>query len=387
MNKGAHAPANLTRKKTRMSSNSSATSPVKKTALHDVHAGLGAKMVEFGGFMMPVQYRGIIDEHNSVRQSAGVFDVSHMGEFEFRGPAALEFLQRITINDVAKLAPGQAQYSAMCYPDGGIVDDLIIYRLADRYMAIVNAANLQKDWQWLQQAATPEVGMHDVSEQTSLLAVQGRNAQATLQKLTKTNLSEIKYYWFALGEIAGVPAVIARTGYTGEDGFEIAFDERHSIKIWDAIFEAGKPFNIEPIGLGARDTLRLEMKYCLYGNDIDQTTNPIEAGLGWITKLDKGDFLGKQAIAAVKGQGPRRKLIGFELPGKNIARHGYALLKDGNAIGSVTSGTFSPSLQKSIGMGYVASDFSAIGSVIMVDIRGRQMEASVVKTPFYQRPY
>lgn len=387
MNKGAHAPANLTRKKTRMSSNSSATSPVKKTALHDVHAGLGAKMVEFGGFMMPVQYRGIIDEHNSVRQSVGVFDVSHMGEFEFRGPAALEFLQRMTINDVAKLAPGQAQYSAMCYPDGGIVDDLIIYRLADRYMAIVNAANLQKDWQWLQQAATPEVGMHDVSEQTSLLAVQGRNAQATLQKLTKTNLSEIKYYWFALGEIAGVPAVIARTGYTGEDGFEIAFDERHSIKIWDAIFEAGRPFKIDPIGLGARDTLRLEMKYCLYGNDIDQTTNPIEAGLGWITKLDKGDFLGKQAIAAVKAQGPRRKLIGFELPGKNIARHGYALLKDGNAIGSVTSGTFSPSLQKSIGMGYVASDFSAIGSVIMVDIRGRQMEASVVKTPFYQRPY
>lgn len=387
MNEGANAPANLTRKKTRMSSNSSATSPVKKTALHDVHAGLGAKMVEFGGFMMPVQYRGIIDEHNSVRQSAGVFDVSHMGEFEFRGPAALEFLQRITINDVAKLAPGQAQYSAMCYPDGGIVDDLIIYRLADRYMAIVNAANLQKDWQWLQQAATPEVGMHDVSEQTSLLAVQGRNAQATLQKLTKTNLSEIKYYWFALGEIAGVPAVIARTGYTGEDGFEIAFDERHSIKIWDAIFEAGRPFKIDPIGLGARDTLRLEMKYCLYGNDIDQTTNPIEAGLGWITKLDKGDFLGKQAIAAVKAQGPRRKLIGFELPGKNIARHGYALLKDGNAIGSVTSGTFSPSLQKSIGMGYVAGDFSAIGSVIMVDIRGRQMEASVVKTPFYQRPY
>lgn len=387
MNKGANAPANLIRKKTRMSSNSSATSPVKKTALHDVHAGLGAKMVEFGGFMMPVQYRGIIDEHNSVRQSAGVFDVSHMGEFEFRGPAALEFLQRMTINDVAKLAPGQAQYSAMCYPDGGIVDDLIIYRLIDRYMAIVNAANLQKDWQWLQQAATPEVGMHDVSEQTSLLAVQGRNAQATLQKLTKTNLSEIKYYWFALGEIAGVPAVIARTGYTGEDGFEIAFEEKQSVKIWDAIFEAGKPFNIEPIGLGARDTLRLEMKYCLYGNDIDQTTNPIEAGLGWITKLDKGDFLGKQAIAAVKAQGPRRKLIGFELPGKNIARHGYALLKDGNAIGSVTSGTFSPSLQKSIGMGYVASDFSAIGSVITVDIRGRQMEASVVKTPFYQRPY
>lgn len=370
-----------------MSNNSVVASSLKKTALHDVHAGLGAKMVEFGGFMMPVQYRGIIDEHHSVRQSAGVFDVSHMGEFEFRGPAALEFLQRMTINDVAKLAPGQAQYSAMCYPEGGIVDDLIVYRLPDRYMAVVNAANLQKDWQWLQQAATPEVGMYDISDQTSLLAVQGRNAQATLQKLTKTNLNEIKYYWFASGEIAGVPALVARTGYTGEDGFEIAFEEKHSVNIWDAIFEAGKPFQIEPIGLGARDTLRLEMKYCLYGNDIDQTTNPIEAGLGWITKLDKGDFLGKQAIAAVKAQGPGRKLIGFELPGKNIARHGYALLKDGNAIGSVTSGTFSPSLQKSIGMGYVASEFSAIGSVITVDIRGRQMEASVVKTPFYQRPY
>lgn len=370
-----------------MSNNSAVASPIKKTALHDVHAGLGAKMVEFGGFMMPVQYRGIIDEHHSVRQSAGVFDVSHMGEFEFRGPAALEFLQRMTINDVAKLAPGQAQYSAMCYPEGGIVDDLIVYRLPDRYMAVVNAANLQKDWQWLQQAVTPEAGMYDISDQTSLLAVQGRNAQATLQKLTKTNLNEIKYYWFVSGEIAGVPALIARTGYTGEDGFEIAFEEKHSVNIWDAIFEAGKPFKIEPIGLGARDTLRLEMKYCLYGNDIDHTTNPIEAGLGWITKLDKGDFLGKQAIAAVKAQGPRRKLIGFELPGKNIARHGYALLKDGNAIGHVTSGTFSPSLQKSIGMGYVDSEFSAIGSVITVDIRGRQMEASVVKTPFYQRPY
>lgn len=375
------------RKNSGMSSNSSAPSPVKKTALYDIHAGLGAKMVEFGGFMMPVQYRGIIDEHNKVRKSVGVFDVSHMGEFEFRGPAALEFLQRVTINDVAKLAPGQAQYSAMCYPDGGIVDDLIIYRMPDRYMAIVNAANLQKDWQWLQQAATPGVDMRDVSDQTCLLAVQGRNAQATLQKLTQVNLGEIKYYWFAQGDIAGVPAVIARTGYTGEDGFEIAFEEKHAARVWQAIFDAGKSFEIEPIGLGARDTLRLEMKYCLYGNDIDQTTNPLEAGLGWITKLDKGNFIGKEAIAAAKAQGLRRKLVGFELPGKNIARHGYALLQDGRTIGQVTSGTFSPSLQKAIGMGYVASEHSAVGSVITVDIRGRQIDAQVSKTPFYSRPY
>ncbi|MDZ7268810.1 MAG: glycine cleavage system aminomethyltransferase GcvT [candidate division KSB1 bacterium] len=359
----------------------------KKTPLHEVHVGLGAKMVEFGGYLMPVQYRGIIEEHLTVRRAVGVFDVSHMGEFEFRGPGAPALLQRMTINDVARLAPGQAQYSAMCYPDGGIVDDLIVYRLPDRYLAVVNAANLRKDWEWLQQEARPEAGMVDVSEQTALLAVQGRHARATLQKLTTAPLHAIKSYWLASGEIAGVPALIARTGYTGEDGFELACDARQAVKLWDALFEAGREFGIEPIGLGARDTLRLEMKYCLYGNDIDHTTNPLEAGLGWITKLDKGDFIGRAALASVKAQGLRRKLVGLELSGRNLARHGHAILKDGVTIGHVTSGTFSPSLQKAIAMGYVAAEHSAVGTELTVDVRGRQVAARVVATPFYRRDY
>lgn len=361
--------------------------PVQKTALYDTHLAHGAKMVEFGGFLMPVQYRGILDEHHQVRKSVGIFDVSHMGEFEFRGASAHEFLQRMTINDVSKLEIGQAQYSALCYPEGGIVDDVIVYRKADRYLMVVNAANLPKDWAWLAQHADAHVGMVDISNETGLLAVQGRNAQATLQKLTKFDLKTIKYYWFAETELAGVPVLTSRTGYTGEDGFEVMMAEAHAVKVWNAIMEAGKEFAIEPIGLGARDTLRLEVKFCLYGNDIDQTTNPIEAGLGWITKVDKGEFIGKAAIAQMKANGPKRKLVGFELPGKNIARHSYAILKDGNNIGHVTSGTFSPSLQKAIGMGYVATEHSAIASEIMIDIRGRMAPARIVKTPFYQRLY
>lgn len=363
------------------------TQTPQRTALYDTHLAHGAKMVEFGGFLMPVQYRGILDEHHQVRKSVGIFDVSHMGEFEFRGASGRDFLQRMTINDVSKLEIGQAQYSALCYPEGGIVDDVIVYRKADRYLVVVNAANLPKDWAWLAQHADANVGMVDVSNETGLLAVQGRNAQATLQTLTKFDLKTIKYYWFAETELAGVPVLISRTGYTGEDGFEVAMAEAHAVKVWNAIMEAGKEFNLEPIGLGARDTLRLEVKFCLYGNDIDQTTNPIEAGLGWITKVDKGEFIGKAAIAQMKASGPKRKLVGFELPGKNIARHGYAILKDGNNIGNVTSGTFSPSLQKAIGMGYVATEHSAIDSEIMIDIRGRMAPARIVKTPFYQRPY
>jgi aminomethyltransferase len=358
---------------------------IKKTALYDIHASFGAKLVEFAGFWMPVQYRGIIDEHRTVRSSVGVFDVSHMGEFEFRGKAAGEFLQRVTINDVSKLAEYQAQYSALCYPDGGIVDDVIVYRWPDHYMMVVNASNIEKDFAWLSQHATSNVGLIDRSDAYSLLAVQGRNAQATLQKITKFNLTEMKYYWFAAGEIAGAPAFISRTGYTGEDGFEVGFAPEHSEKVWRAIFEAGEEFGIEPIGLGARDTLRLEMKYCLYGNDIDQTTNPLEAGLGWITKLDKGEFIGREAMAKMKAAGIPRKLVGFEMEGKSIARHGYPILQDGAPIGRVTSGTFSPSLEKSIGMGYVASEHAAAGAELMIDIRGRAAKAKVVKTPFYQR--
>ena len=363
------------------------TSNIKKTAFYDLHLQHGGKLVEFAGYLMPVQYRGIIDEHRQVRNSVGVFDVSHMGEFEVRGKGALEFLQRVTINDVSKLAEYQAQYSAICYPDGGIVDDVIVYRWPDHYMMVVNASNIEKDFNWLMQYKTPAVELCDVSEHYSLLAVQGRNAQATLQKVAGVDLAAIKYYWFAAAEIAGVPAFISRTGYTGEDGFEIGFATKHSEKNWGAIFTAGKEFGIEPIGLGARDTLRMEMKYCLYGNDIDQTTNPLEAGLGWITKLDKGDFIGREAMAKMKAAGIPRKLVGFEMDGKNIARHGYPILKDGAAIGHVTSGTFSPSLEKSIGLGYVASAHSAVGTQLTIDIRGRVAAGRIVKTPFYQRPY
>jgi len=370
-----------------MSHDITQTTNIKKTALYGIHASLGAKLVEFAGFWMPVQYRGIIDEHRRVRSSAGVFDVSHMGEFEIRGKGALEFLQRMTINDISKLAEYQAHYSAICYPDGGIVDDVIVYRWPDHYMMVVNASNIEKDFAWLSQHATSDVGLVDRSDDYSLLAVQGRNAQATLQKITKLDLAGIKYYWFASGEIAGAPAFISRTGYTGEDGFEVGFAPEHSEKIWRAIFEAGEEFGIEPIGLGARDTLRLEMKYCLYGNDIDQTTNPFEAGLGWITKLDKGDFIGREAMAKMKAAGIPRKLVGFEMEGKSIARHGYPILQDGAHIGRVTSGTFSPSLEKSIGLGYVASEKAAVGTELTIDIRGRVAKAKVAKTPFYQRPY
>jgi len=363
------------------------TTTIKKTAFYDLHVQHGGKLVEFAGYWMPVQYRGIIDEHRQVRNSVGVFDVSHMGEFEFRGKEALEFLQRVTINDVSKLAEYQAQYSAICYPDGGIVDDVIVYRWPDHYMMVVNASNIEKDFNWLAQHKTSEVELSEVSDNYSLLAVQGRNAPAVLQKLTAVKLGDIKYYWFAAGEIAGVPAFISRTGYTGEDGFEVGFAAQHSEKVWGAIFDAGKEFGIEPIGLGARDTLRLEMKYCLYGNDIDPTTNPLEAGLGWITKLDKGDFIGREAMAKMKVAGIPRKLVGFEMEGKNIARHGYPILQDDLRIGHVTSGTFSPSLEKSIGLGYVASAHSAVGAELTIDIRGRAAGARIVKTPFYQRPY
>ncbi|MGH7493293.1 MAG: glycine cleavage system aminomethyltransferase GcvT [bacterium] len=363
------------------------SSSPKRTALHHTHVALGAKIVEFGGYLMPVQYRGIIEEHHKVRSAAGIFDVSHMGQFEFRGAGALAFLQRMTINDVSKLEIGQAQYSALCYPEGGMVDDVIVYRLPDRYLAVVNAANLRKDWDWLAQHADSGVDLRDASAASGLLAVQGRHAEPTLQKLTRVPLQEIKYYWCVQAELAGVPALLSRTGYTGEDGFEVGCASEHLQSLWEAIMAAGAEFGLEPIGLGARDTLRLEMKFCLYGNDIDQNTNPIEAGLGWITKFDKGDFIGKTVLVQTKAAGPQRKLVGFEVEGKNIARHGFAIFKEGQKIGHVTSGTFSPSLQKSIGLGYVATPHSAAGTEMQIDVRGRMAPARLVKTPFYQRPY
>lgn len=359
----------------------------KKTALYEIHQKLGAKIVEFAGFYMPIQYQGINEEHIRVRTSVGMFDVSHMGEFEFIGPKALDFLQYMTINDVSRLSIYQAQYSALCYEDGGIVDDLLIYRFPDRFIMVVNAANLEKDFDWLRQHLIDGVIMKNRSDEYSLLAVQGRKAEATLQKLTEVDLNKINTYWFTAGKLAGVEMMIARTGYTGEDGFELMFPPEHSEPVWEAIMTAGQEFDIEPIGLGARDTLRMEMKYCLYGNDIDQTTNPLEAGLGWITKLDKGDFIGRKAIQQIKDQGIQRRLVGFELEGRAIPRHGYKIFDDHNEIGTVTSGMFSPILQKPIGLGYVNIDYSRVDSKLSIDIRGRSFSARVVKTPFYKRPY
>lgn len=344
-------------------------------------------MVEFAGYFMPVQYRGIVDEHRKVRNSVGLFDVSHMGEFIIKGENAEDYLQRMTLNDVTKLVDHKAQYTGMCYENGGMVDDLILYRFPDHYLVIVNASNLQKDFEWMKKNLPDGVELTDISDHYALLAVQGRYAEATLQKLTDLDLSSIKFYWFRQGQLDGVDAVFSRTGYTGEDGFEVGIDAKHSVKIWHAILEAGKEFDIEPIGLGARDTLRLEMKYCLYGNDIDETTDPIEAGLGWITKTDKGDFIGRKAILKAKQGGISRKLVGFELKERAVPRQGYKILKDGEEAGHVTSGTFSPSLMKGIGIGYVNLPFNEIGTSITISIRGKEVAAEVVKTPFYHRPY
>ena len=360
---------------------------VKKTPLYDEHVRAGARIVEFAGFLMPVQYRGIIDEHKKVRDAVGLFDVSHMGEFTFRGDAALAFLQKVTINDVAKLEVGQAQYTAMCYPDGGIVDDLIVYRDTDHYLMVVNAGNLEKDFAWLQEQLIPGVEMRDESPETALMALQGRHAQAVLQKLTAVDLPQIKFYRFARGEVAGVPAMISRTGYTGEDGFEIAVAAEDAVRVWRTLLDAGAEFGIEPIGLGARDTLRLEMKYSLYGNDIDETTNPLEAGLGWITKLDKGDFIGAGALRKIKAEGVKRKLVGLALENRNIARYGYEVRHAGKRAGIVTSGSLSPSLNYPIAMAYVATELAIPGTELVVQIRNREAPARVVKTPFYHRPY
>jgi aminomethyltransferase len=362
----------------------------KPTALTDVHRALGAKIVEFAGFLMPIQYKSIRAEHLRVRTTVGVFDVSHMGEFYVTGPDREAFVDYVTVNDVKSLSHGQVHYSCMCMPNAGIVDDLLVYRFPDKIMLVVNASNAEKDWNWLVKNKRGDVQLRNASDEITLLAVQGRYAAPIVQKLTQTDLSQIKYYWFAEGNVAGAKSIISRTGYTGEDGFELYFANADAIKIWDALFEAGRPYEIEPIGLGARDSLRLEMKMCLYGNDIDETTNPLEAGLGWITKLNKGDFIGRQTLLGVKAQGVTRKLVGMEVEGEGFPRHGYPILSangKSDVIGTVTSGTVSPMLNKGIAMGYVPSDLGAVGSDVRVDVRGRVLPARVVKTPFYQRPY
>lgn len=356
----------------------------KKTALYDVHHALGAKIVPFAGFLMPIQYRGIIAEHRRVRTTVGIFDVSHMGEFEFRGADAEKFLNWITINDVSKLTVGQVQYSAMCYPDGGIVDDLLVYRFQDHYIMVVNAANMAKDMDWIiQNLPAQGVEFSDLSDYITLLAVQGPNSKDLLKPTISPGLDPLEYYHFIEGKVVGIEAVISRTGYTGELGYEIYVAHTRSKALWDALFEAGESYHVEPIGLGARDTLRLEMKYCLYGNDIDATTNPLEAGLGWITKLKKGDFIGRDAILAAKERGIGRKLIGFEALAKVIPRQGYPILKDGRPIGITTSGNHSPMLERGIGMGYVAAESSDVGTELQMESRGKRHPIRIVETPFY----
>jgi aminomethyltransferase len=355
---------------------------LKYTALHDIHEKLGGRMVEFAGFHMPVQYHSIREEHKRVRETVGVFDVSHMGEVEITGDKALDMVQKITVNDASSLEVNQVQYSAMCYPEGGIVDDLLVYRFADKYLLVVNASNKDKDYEWMIKNKIEGCEIKDISDQITQIAVQGKKAEVTLQKLTDVNLAAIKYYWYTEDKLAGRPMIISRTGYTGEPGFELYFENKYAVEVWNKVFEAGKEFDIEPVGLGARDSLRLEKKMCLYGNDIDQTTNPLEAGLGWITKLDKGDFIGHDVLLKVKEEGLKRRLVAFTLNESGFPRHGYKIMKDGGEIGEVTSGTVSPILDKGIGLGYVAKEFSKIGSEIEIAVRNKTLSATIIKPPF-----
>ena len=359
----------------------------KRTAFFDIHNRLGAKIVGFGGYEMPVQYTSIIEEHKRVRESVGVFDVSHMGEVEVWGNDALDFVQKITVNDASKLFEGRVQYSAMCYEHGGIVDDLLVYHMGDHYMLVINAANIAKDVEWMHKHIMGDVKLKNRSDDISLLAIQGPKSLATLQELTQANLSSLEYYYFVRGKLAGVDMIISRTGYTGEIGCELYFpsDIQTGEKVWNAIMDAGKGFNIGPVGLGARDTLRLEMGFCLYGHDIEQTTHPLEAGLGWITKLDKGDFVGSAAIKAAKQQGLKRKLVGFTLKDKAFPRQGYPIHSNGSTDGIVTSGTFSPTLEKAIGMGYVGIGHAKVGTPLSVMIRDKEIPGTVAATPFIVR--
>lgn len=356
---------------------------LKTVALNDVHQQLGAKMVPFAGYNMPVRYSSDLAEHHAVRRGVGIFDVSHMGEFRVRGPQALALLQRVCSNDASKLTPGKAQYACLPNATGGIVDDLLVYMLAENdYFLVVNASNIAKDWQWLNQHNTEGAELEDVSDQLSLFAVQGPKAIAALQPLTEVDLSAIPYYSFVRGTLAGVPDVlISATGYTGAGGFELYLPNEHAPAVWTEIMAAGQPQGIQPIGLGARDTLRLEMGYCLYGNDIDDTTSPLEAGLGWVTKFSK-DFTNSAALLAQKEAGVARKLVGFVMDGPGIPRGHYPLVDAAsNPIGEVTSGTQSPSLGRGIGLGYVGVEFATPGSAIFVQVRGKNLAATVRKLP------
>lgn len=360
---------------------------MKNTPFTEKHIALGAKMAEFAGYNMPISYTGINDEHAAVRNNAGVFDVSHMGEFILKGPKALDLIQRVTSNDASKLTVGKAQYSCLPNEQGGIVDDLIVYCLEENasYMLVVNASNIEKDWNWISSKNTEGVEMHNISDKTGLLAIQGPKAVEYMQQLTDVDLVNLKYYTFAKGTFAGVDnVIISATGYTGSGGIEIYFEDKDgdSAKVWDEIFRIGGPKGLKPIGLGARDTLRLEKGFCLYGNDIDDTTSPLEAGLGWITKFTK-DFTAREILEKQKADGVQRKLVGLEMVDKGIPRHGYKINDaEGNEIGYVTSGTQSPTLGKAIAIAYVAKGFAAEGSEVFVVVRDKPLKAQVVKMPF-----
>ena len=362
------------------------STPLKRTPLYAEHVAAGARMVPFGGWEMPVQYAGIVEEHRATRHAVGLFDVSHMGEFEVEGPGALAALQYLTTNDVAALEVGQIQYSVLCYPSGTIVDDLTVYRMGDeRYMITVNAGNIDKDWAHVTTSTEHirDARWRNASEGTGLIAVQGPKAEALVGGLADRDVTGLGYYRFARGRVGEVPTVISRTGYTGEDGFELYAPADGTVTLWKALRAAGRAAGAVPVGLGARDTLRLEMKYALYGNDIDDTTNALEAGLGWVVKPAKGGFIGREALEKVRAEGPRRRLVGIEMVDRAVARHGYPLQKDGRAIGIVTSGSYGPSVDKYIGIAYVETALAAVDTALEVEIRGQAKAARVARTPFY----
>ena len=365
---------------------------LKRTPLYEAHKKLGARIVDFAGWEMPVLYSGIIEEHRAVRNSAGIFDVSHMGEIEIVGREAVKLLQFITVNDVTRLIDNECQYSMMCYPDGGIVDDILVYKLSgERFMLCVNASNADKDYQWILKSlhAGRAEGMFrnaevkNVSDIMSQISIQGKNSEPILQKITGDDLSVMKHNHFVLTNIDGINALVSRTGYTGEDGFEIYLKNENAERVWNRLLEIGKEYDIKPVGLGARDTLRLEMKYPLYGNDISEKTTPLEAGLSWATKFDKGNFMGRESLLKQKENGIKRKLIGFEMTDKGIPRSHYSIFKGAEQVGEVTSGTMSPSINKAIGVGYVKTEISDVGNEIEIDIRGSHQKAKIVSTPFY----
>ncbi len=360
---------------------------LKRTPLYEAHRRLGARMVPFGGWEMPVQYSSIMEEHRAVRGRAGLFDVSHMGEVELTGPGAVATAQRLVTNDVGRLAPGRALYTPMCTPEGGIIDDLLVYKLSDTHlMLVVNAANTAEDLEWIRGHAGRDVQVADRSAETALLALQGPRAEDILRALTPAPLDAIKYYRFREHvDVAGRPTIVSRTGYTGEDGFEIYARSQDAVSLWDAILDAGRSAGLLPAGLGARDTLRLEAGFLLHGNDMDKTTSPLEAGLGWTVRLDKGDFIGAEALRRQEAEGLSRRLAGFTLEERVIARHGFAIQRDGAVVGRVTSGSFGPTVEKSIGLGYMVPRWAEPGHRIAAEVRGRAVPGVVAKLPFYRR--